>query len=76
MNSSILVCYLDCSGVSNECHALAGLVTGEKRANLAPEKKKKKNIKNHVCLTIKLECFIDKVKGTVADFRKSLKTPI
>lgn len=44
-------------------NALAGLVTGEKRANLAQEKKLR-NIQI-AGLTIKLEPFIDKVKGTV-----------
>lgn len=53
--------------------ALAGLVTGEKRANLAKEKKER-NIWIEG-LTIKLECFIDKVKGTAANFGKSLKIP-
>lgn len=44
-------------------NALAGLVTGEKIANL-PQEKKLRNIQI-AGLTIKLEHFIDKVKGTV-----------
>lgn len=52
---------------------LQGWSQVKKRANLAQEKKKKKK---EIHLTVKLECFIDKVKGCVANFRKSLKPPI
>lgn len=55
-------------------NALARLVTGEKDSQFS-SRKKLRYIRT-AGLTIKLECFIDKVKGTVADFRKSLKTPI
>lgn len=54
-------------------NVLSELVTGEKRANLAQENK---YIYIQIAgLTIKLEHFIDRVKGTVANLRKSLKIP-